>query len=83
MWQPCDTFAYDASITFSVAGIQHQSSLLDTNKASGPGNIHPYILKNCAYEMAPILQVIFTQSLDTDVGLAGGQCMPSLQKNSY
>ena len=32
------------SITFSVAGIQHQLSLLDTNKASGPDNIHPCIL---------------------------------------
>jgi len=37
-------------------------SLLDTNKTSGPDNIHPYILKNCANEIAPILQVIFTQS---------------------
>ena len=26
------------SITFSVAGIQHQLFLLDTNKASGPDN---------------------------------------------
>ena len=55
------------SITFSVAGIQHQLSLLDTNKASGPDNIHPYILKNCANEISPILQVIFTQSLDTGI----------------
>ena len=40
---------------------------LDTNKASGPDNIHPYILKNCANEISPILQVIFTQSLDTGI----------------
>ena len=54
-----------SSISFSVDGIQHQLSSLDTSKASGPDNIHPYILKNCANEIAPILQVIFTQSLNT------------------
>ena len=52
-------------ITFSTAGIQHQLSLLDTNKARGPDNISPYILKNCANEVSSVLQVIFTQSLDT------------------
>ena len=55
------------SITFSVAGIQHQLSLLDTNNARGPDNIHPYIFKNYANEIAPKLQVIFTQSLDTGI----------------
>jgi len=30
------------SITFLVAGIQQQLSLLDTSKASGPDNIHTY-----------------------------------------
>ena len=45
--------------TFSVTGIQHQLSILDTNKASGPDNISPFILKHCSNEISPILQVIF------------------------
>ena len=31
----------------------------------GPDRISPYILKHCAAEISPILQVIFTQSLNT------------------
>jgi len=62
---PPSTLSAMASITFSVAGIQQQLSLLDSNKASGPDNIHSYILKNCANEISPILQIIFTQSLNT------------------
>ena len=54
-------------ISISTAGIQHHLSLLDTNKASGPDNITLYILKNCANEISSVLQVIFTQSLDTGV----------------
>jgi len=33
-------------IKFSIAGIQHQLSLLNSNKASGPDNISPFILKH-------------------------------------
>ena len=54
-------------ITFSATGIQHQLSILDTNKASGPDNISPFILKHRSNEISPILQVIFMQSLDTGV----------------
>ena len=39
----------------------------DGSSICGPDNIHPYILKNCANEISPILQVIFTQSLDTGI----------------
>ena len=53
------------NITFSVDGIQHQLSKLDANKAKGLDNISSYILKHCAIEISPILQVIFTQSLNT------------------
>ena len=57
-------------ITFSsVTGIQHQLSVLDINKASGPDNVSPFILKHCSNEISPILQVIFTQSLDTGHGV--------------
>ena len=57
------------NITFSINGIQHQLSVLDMNKVSGPDNISPFILKHCAKEISPILQVSFTQSLDTDTGV--------------
>jgi len=40
---PVNSLPTMPSITFSVAGIQHQLSLLDTNKASEPDNIHPYM----------------------------------------
>ena len=40
-------------VHFSVAGIQHQLTLLDTNKASGPDNISPFILKHCCNEISP------------------------------
>jgi len=39
--------------------------MLDAQKPSGPDLISPYILKHCANEITPILQVIFTQSLFT------------------
>ena len=35
------------------------------HKASGPDCIPAYVLHHCATEIAPILTVIFTQSLDT------------------
>ena len=54
-----------SNVTFSVDGIQHQLSKLDANKAKSLDNISPYILKHCANEISPVLQVIFTQSLNT------------------
>ena len=41
------------NITFSTNGIQHRLSVLDMNKASGPDNISPFILKHCANEISP------------------------------
>ena len=35
------------------------------NKSPGPDGIHPLVLKHCSHELAPILKVIFTQSLNT------------------
>jgi len=64
---PENTLPSMPKITIPVAGIQQQLSQLDSNKASGPDNILPYILKNCANEISPTLQVIFTQSLDTGI----------------
>jgi len=52
-------------ITFSEDGIKHQLSTLDTQKAPGPDCIPAYVLHHCAAEIAPILTVIFSQSLNT------------------
>ena len=52
-------------IIFIQSGIQHLLSTLDVNKASGPDRISSYILKHCAEELSPVLQVIFMQSLAT------------------
>ena len=52
-------------ITFSVEGIEHQLNLLNTQKASGPDYIPAFVLYHCATEIAPILTVIFSQSLNT------------------
>ena len=52
-------------ITFSVIGIEHQLKSLNTQKASGPDCIPAYVLHHCATEIAPILTVIFSQSLNT------------------
>ena len=46
------------NLNISQHGIQNLLSMLDVQKASGPDLISPYILKHCANEIAPILQVI-------------------------
>ena len=53
------------SISFNVNGIQNLLSNLDPNKAHGPDGISPYLLKSCSAEIAPRLEVIFKQSLNT------------------
>ena len=53
------------SISFNVNGIQNLLSNLDPDKAHGPDGISPYILKSCSAKIAPILKVIFKQSLNT------------------
>ena len=50
-------------IQFSESGIQMLLQNLKANKSPGPDGIHPLVLKHCSYEFAPILKVIFTQSL--------------------
>ncbi|KAI8494251.1 hypothetical protein Bbelb_280110 [Branchiostoma belcheri] len=49
----------------SVNGVAKQLSKLNPNKASGPDGLSPRLLKITATQIAPVLQVIFTQSLDT------------------
>ena len=47
------------SISCSAHGI------LVLGKAPGPDGLTTYIFKHCASEIAPILQMLFTQSLNT------------------
>ena len=51
------------AISITSNGIKNLLCNLDPNKAMGPDKISPYILKYCAAEISPILQIIFTQSL--------------------
>ena len=52
-------------ITVTVEGVVKLLHSLKPNKASGPDAIPARILKDTAVEIAPILTVIFQQSLDT------------------
>ena len=54
-----------SNISISVDGVLNLLKTLDTKKASGPDGIPARILKLCAEEIAPILTVIFVQSLDS------------------
>ena len=49
-------------ISFSLHGIQQALCNL---QACGPDRIPPFILKNCAEEISPMLRVIFTESYTT------------------
>jgi len=53
------------NLTFSVDGIQKLLQELKHGKAPGPDNIPTWFLQTCSAEVAPVLQVIFTQSLKT------------------
>ena len=50
-------------LDITTAGIQKQLENLNPNKAMGPDQLHPRVLKNLAPSVAPILQVIFEKSL--------------------
>ena len=53
-------------ISFSTEGILKLLCELDTNKSPGPDEIPSVVLKQCSAEIAPILQVIFTQYMSTE-----------------
>ena len=61
-----EPFTSMPNISFTTDGILNLLQNLDVNKSSGPDEIPAIILKNCALEIAPILQVIFTQSITTN-----------------
>ena len=52
-------------LEFSREGILKLLQQLNPNKASGPDNIPIRVLKECAEQIAPFLQALFTQSLRT------------------
>ena len=53
------------NISFSTRGIQLHLESLVPGKAPGPDGLPTYIFKHCSSEIAPIFQVLFTQSLST------------------
>ena len=53
------------SIIISIEGVQNLLESFDVAKAPGPDGIPTRILKLCAAEIAPILTVIFVQSLSS------------------
>jgi len=68
-----NTYPSISPISFSTQGIESLLSNLDSNKSPGPDQIPSYTLKHCAQEIAPILKVIFTQSLSSSSGLVNGK----------
>ena len=52
-------------IAISSDGVQKFLESLDPSKTSGPDNIPTRVLKLCANEVAPVLTVIFIQSLNS------------------
>ena len=54
-------------IDISIEGVDQFLQGLSPNKASGPDEISPKILKELHHEIAPILTLIFNLSLETGV----------------
>jgi len=52
-------------ITITVQGVVKLLTGLNPNKAQGPDEISPRLLKELHTEIAPILTIIFQRSLDT------------------
>ena len=48
-------------VIFTTNGIQKLLQDLKPGKSAGPDNIPTWILRVCAVQIAPILQIIFTQ----------------------
>ena len=61
-----DTSAYPkiGDLPFTTRGIQLQLERLDPAKAPGPDQLPARVLKLCAKQISPVLQIIFSQSLE-------------------
>ena len=53
-----------SQIIVNVEGVFNLLSKIESNKAAGPDEIPPRLLKEMAYQMAPLLTFIFQLSLD-------------------
>ena len=58
-------YHYIPDISFSLDGVETLLESIDVKKATGPDDISGRILKLCSAEMALVLTVIFTQSVNT------------------
>ena len=54
-----------AEVIFTAYGIQKLLEDLKPGKAAGPDNIPTWILKKHAVQIAPILQIMFTQTFNS------------------
>ena len=52
-------------LKITTKGVEKLLGELKINKAPGPDGVNPHILKMCAEEIAPILKIIFQQSIAT------------------
>ena len=52
-------------VIFTTNGIQKLLEDLKPGKAAGPDNIPTWILKVCVIQIAPILQIAFTQTFNS------------------
>ena len=61
-----DSSAYPkiGDVLFTTRGIQLQLERLEPAKASGPDQLPARVLKLCAEQISPVLQIIFSQSLE-------------------
>ena len=59
------SFPLISNLTFSTPGIENVLNNLSINKSPGPDCILNFVLKLCSSNIAPIFQVIFTQSLQS------------------
>ena len=51
-------------VLFTTHGIQLQLDRLDSARAPGPDQLPTRVLKLCAEQTSPVLQIIFSQSLE-------------------
>ena len=65
IWSVKQYFKEEEEITKSENGILHLLEKLNPNKAGGPDDIKPAVLKGLAKEIAPILAIIFKKSLSS------------------
>ena len=61
---PIRQYAPISKLNITTEGIKKLLENLNPNKAMGPDRLHPRVLKETARAVAPILQIIFSKSLE-------------------